>query len=46
LERLSGARVRVTVLPALEIADTGDLAKDVLTAMTLVNTRANAHVFS
>lgn len=37
VERVSGARFRVTVLPALEIAYTGDPARDVLAAMTLVN---------
>ena len=36
-ERLDGARFRFTVLPPLEMADTGDQAADVLTTMTRVN---------
>lgn len=37
VERLSGARFRVTVLPPLTIVDTGDAARDVLNGMTRVN---------
>jgi KDO2-lipid IV(A) lauroyltransferase len=37
VERLSGARFRFTVLPALETADTGDAAADVLATMTRIN---------
>jgi Kdo2-lipid IVA lauroyltransferase/acyltransferase len=37
VERLSGARFRVTVMPALKLAATGNVALDVLAAMTRVN---------
>jgi KDO2-lipid IV(A) lauroyltransferase len=37
VERLAGARFRFTVLPAVEAADTGDAAGDVLATMTRVN---------
>jgi KDO2-lipid IV(A) lauroyltransferase len=37
VERLQGARFRLTVLPALDIVDTGDAAADVLSTMTRVN---------
>jgi KDO2-lipid IV(A) lauroyltransferase len=36
-ERLRGAHFRFTVLPRLELADTGNNAADVLTAMTRIN---------
>ena len=36
-ERLRDARFRMTVLPRLEIEDTGDISADVLAAMTRVN---------
>jgi KDO2-lipid IV(A) lauroyltransferase len=36
-ERLSGAWFRLTLLPPIETADTGDLEADVLTIMTRVN---------
>jgi Kdo2-lipid IVA lauroyltransferase/acyltransferase len=36
-ERLDGARFRFTVLPPLEMADTGDQEADVLATMTRVN---------
>jgi KDO2-lipid IV(A) lauroyltransferase len=36
-ERLAGARFRCTVLSPIELADTGDPARDVLAAMTHVN---------
>ncbi|MGO9787325.1 MAG: lysophospholipid acyltransferase family protein [Stellaceae bacterium] len=36
-ERLRDARFRMTVLPRLEIEDTGDISADVLAAMTHVN---------
>ena len=36
-ERLKGARFRCTVMSPIEIAETGDAARDVLAAMTLVN---------
>jgi len=37
LERRSGARFRLTVLPPIRVADSGDTAADVLTEMTLIN---------
>ena len=37
VERLSGARFRVTVMPALNLAATGNVALDVLAGMTRVN---------
>lgn len=37
VERLTGARFRLTVLPPLEIPDTGDRAADVRAIMTQVN---------
>ncbi len=37
VERLAGARFRFTVLPAVETANTGDAAADVLETMTRVN---------
>jgi KDO2-lipid IV(A) lauroyltransferase len=37
VERLAGARFRVTVLPKLETVDTGDADGDVLATMTCVN---------
>lgn len=37
VERLEGARFRFTVLPALNAADTGDVAADVLATMTHIN---------
>jgi Kdo2-lipid IVA lauroyltransferase/acyltransferase len=37
VERLSGAQFRVTVMPALNLAATGNVALDVLAAMTRVN---------
>jgi Kdo2-lipid IVA lauroyltransferase/acyltransferase len=36
-ERLSGARFRCTVLSPIELAETGNAARDVLTTMTRVN---------
>ena len=37
VERLVGARFRFTVMPAVEVVDTGDTAVDVLATMTCVN---------
>jgi len=36
-ERLGGARFRFTVLPSIELADSGDQAADILVTMTRVN---------
>jgi len=37
VERLNGARFRCTVMAPIEMADTGDATRDVLTTMTRVN---------
>jgi KDO2-lipid IV(A) lauroyltransferase len=37
LERLHGARFRLTVLPPLQVVDSGDAPHDVLAAMTRIN---------
>jgi KDO2-lipid IV(A) lauroyltransferase len=37
VERLEGARFRLTILPPLDVVDTGDTAADVLQTMTRVN---------
>jgi Kdo2-lipid IVA lauroyltransferase/acyltransferase len=37
VERLQGARFRLTVLPPLDVVDIGDAAADVLSTMTRVN---------
>jgi KDO2-lipid IV(A) lauroyltransferase len=37
VERLDGARFRVTVYPPMTLRDTGDRAADVLDAMTRIN---------
>jgi KDO2-lipid IV(A) lauroyltransferase len=37
VERLEGARFRFTVLPGVEMTDTGNTAADVLAIMTRIN---------
>jgi KDO2-lipid IV(A) lauroyltransferase len=37
VERLRGARFRFTILPVIEICDTGDVVADTLAAMTRIN---------
>jgi Kdo2-lipid IVA lauroyltransferase/acyltransferase len=37
VERLAGARFRVTVLPPMTISESGETASDVLAVMTRVN---------
>ncbi len=43
-ERLTGARFRITILPPVQFAETGDRQADVLAAMTAVNRQIEAFI--